>query len=75
MSHICDICHIYVTFDPYAVQSAFLALRSTPNVCNWCQDKAMKMALKVDGFSALPFALNIEYGGNFKGGVPPLMEV
>ena len=32
---------IYVTFDPYAVGSVFLALRNTPNVCNW---KPMKMA-------------------------------
>ena len=28
---------MYVTFDPYAVQSVFLALRSSPNACNWCQ--------------------------------------
>ena len=30
-------CHIYVTYDPYAVWSAFLALQNTPNVRNWCQ--------------------------------------
>ena len=32
MSHIRDI------FDPYTIGSAFLALRSTPSVCNWCQE-------------------------------------
>ena len=32
------------------------------------KDKPMKMATKLMVFQ-LPFALNIEYGGNFKGGV------
>ena len=26
-----------MTFDPYAVWRVFVALRSTPNACNWCQ--------------------------------------
>ena len=30
----------YVTFHPYMVGSVFLALRSTPNACNWCQAQA-----------------------------------
>ena len=34
--------HIYVTFDPYVVQSVFLALQSFPNACNWCQAQAHK---------------------------------
>ena len=36
------------------------------------RDKPMKMSKKVDGFSAA-HALNMEYRGNFKGGVPSLM--
>ena len=39
------------------------------------RDKPMKMGKKVDGFSADTFGLNNEYGGNFKGGVPPLTGV
>ena len=56
--HICDIFHIYVAF-------AFLALRSTPNVCIGVSDKPMKMAKKVDYFW-LPFAQVLDYNGNFK---------
>ena len=39
MSHTCTCVCVYVTFDLYTVGSAILALRSTPSVCNWCQDK------------------------------------
>ena len=38
------------------------------------RDKPMKMAKKIDGFSAT-FALNIEYEENVKRGVLPLMGV
>ena len=51
----------HVTFHPYVVLSAFLALRSTPNACNWCPAQAMNMAKNVD------VGLNNEYGGNLKG--------
>ena len=42
-----------MTFDPYTVRSVFLALRRSPNACNWCQGQAMKMAEKVDGFGMI----------------------
>ena len=49
-----------MTFDPYAVRSVFLALRSTPNVYN----------LQMDGWMVFWPALFIKYRAqeNFKGG-------
>ena len=66
MSHICDIFHIYVTFDHYAVGNAFLTCRSTPNVCNVCQRYRLKKLFILWS----PFALKIDYDRNFKGGAP-----
>ena len=36
----------YVTFNPYVIRSVFLALRSPPNACNWCEGQAHENALK-----------------------------
>ena len=60
---------MYVTFHPYLVRTVFLALRSPPNPCNWCQAQAKNVA----AFLAALWPKLRVWGGILKGSVPPLM--
>ena len=60
--------HISVTFDPYELGNAFLALQSTPNVCN-CMVSVIspRKWLKTLMAFLMHFGLHIEYEESSKG--------
>ena len=60
-----------MTFYPYALRSAFLALTKHLK-CDFSDDKPKKITKKVDGFS---LTVCPKYGENFKVAVPTLMSV
>ena len=63
-----------MTFDPYAVESAFLALLSTRMFVISVMDNPMKMAKNVDSFSA-GICPKYRVRGEFSRGVSLLMGV
>ena len=70
MSHICDV-------SPLCGSECVPSIRkpSKSLSCNWCQAQAHENGKKKLLVFRPPFGLNNDYGGNFKGGVPPLMVV